>query len=151
MALQVRDKFLRQTRIGRYGIDLFYLNEERFLDRFQRADIKHEDKELARNLYKKYIGEARQAFAEGESSERRISDQHIEDARNALRHGQKYMSKDEVAASESLFELAVRHGKGKNAREILTLLNDEGLLAHVKEIVANVKSVRKQEGGRCGD
>lgn len=150
MALQVRDKFLRQTRIGRYGIDLFYLNEERFLERFQRADIKQEDKELARNLYKKYIGEARQAFAEGEHSERRIGDQHIEDARNALRHSQKYMSSDEVAASERLFELAVHHGRGKNAREILTLLNDECLLAHIKEIVGSVESLRKQEGGRCG-
>jgi hypothetical protein len=151
MALQVRDKFLRHTLIGRYGIDLFYLNEERFLARFQRADVKQEDKELARSLYKKYIGEARQAFAEGENSERRISDQHIEDARNALRHGQKFMSKEEVAASDNLFELAVRHGKGKNAREILTLLNDESLLGQIKEITAPVKSVRKEEGGRCGD
>jgi hypothetical protein len=145
MAMEVRDKFLRQTRVGKYGVDLFYLNEERFLDRFRDTRIDPKDRDLAIRLYKKYIGDVRQAFAEGDASTRTLTEQHLADARNALRHAQKYMSKDEVDASDQLFKLAEDNGKGKNARELLALLNDDGLLKQIQGIVANVKSLRKRD------
>ena len=150
MATEVRDKFLRHTKIGRYAIDLFTLNEERFLERFRRTNIKEADRELAREMYHKYIAEARHAFVEGENSERTVTEQQIHDARTALKHAQKYMFKDEVEASDQLFRLAEEHGKGKNARQILALLNDEKLLRQIQEIAGKVKSVRTQEGGACG-
>lgn len=151
MAEEVRDKFLRHTKIGRFGMDLFFLNEERFLARFRRADIKPEDRDLARHLYKKYIEEARAAFVEADRSERTLTDQHFDDARNALRHAQKYMMPDEVAASEELFKLAEERGRGKKPREILAMLNDEKLLEQLKQIAGKVKTVRKDEGGPCGE
>jgi hypothetical protein len=150
MAEEVRDKFLRHTKIGRYGLDLFFLNEERFLERFRGTKIKQEDRDLAQHLYKKYIEEIRAAFVESDRSERTLTEQHFGDARNALRHAHKYMSEDEVAASEELFKLAEERGKGKKPREILAMLNDEKLLQQIQEIAGRVKSVRTQEGGPCG-
>ncbi len=149
MANQVRDKYLRQTLIGRYALDLFHLNEEKFLDRFRRTDIKEADKELARRLFLKHITEARQVFAEAENSERTLHDHHFADAREALKHAQKYMFPDEIEASEHLFRIAEERGKGRNAREILATLNDEGLLRQLKDIAQKVKTVRKEEGGPC--
>ena len=116
MAEEVRDKFLRHTKIGRYGLDLFFLNEERFLERFRGTKIKEEDRDLAQHLYKKYIEEVRAAFVESDRSERTLTEQHFGDARNALRHAHKYMAEDEVAASEELFKLAEERGKGKKPR-----------------------------------
>jgi hypothetical protein len=143
MANEVRDKFVRQTKIGRFGIELFNLNEDRFLDRFRDTHIAEEDREFARKMFHKYIDDARKAFFEADRSERTLTEQHFHDARIALRHAHKYMTKDEVEASERLFRLAEERGKGKKAREILAAMNDEKLLAELQEIASTVKSVRK--------
>jgi len=146
MAEEVRDKFLRHTKIGRYGLDLFQLNEERFLERFRKTQIRQEDRDLARHLFNKYVEEGRAAFMEQDRSERTLTEQHFHDARTALRHAQQYMTPEEVKASEELFRLAEEHGKGRKPREILAQLNNEELLKRVKEIAEPVKTVRKDDG-----
>jgi hypothetical protein len=145
MADIVRDRFLRQTKIGRWAIDVFFLNEERFLDRFNATKIEADDREHARKLYDKYAEEARQAFVQGEKAEQRVTEQHIRDARTALKRAQKYLSRDEYEAAEKLFALATEVGKGKNARELLSMLNDDKLFEEVKKIAATVKSVRTSQ------
>lgn len=145
MADIVRDRFLRQTKIGSWAIDVFFLNEERFLDRFHATSLDANDREFARKLYDKYAEEARQAFVQGERAEQRVTEQHIRDARTALKRTQKYLSRDEYEAAEKLFALATEVGKGKNARELLSLLNDEKLFEQVRKITATVKSVRTSQ------
>jgi hypothetical protein len=142
MAEVVRDKFLRQTRLGRWGVDLFVLNEERLLERFHQTKIDPDDKNLARKFYDKYIEDARRAFVEGEKSEQRLTEHHLRDARTALKHARKYLHKDEWEAAEKLFALASENAKGKNAREILALLNNDKLFEEVKSIVSKVKGVK---------
>jgi hypothetical protein len=148
MAQEVRDKFVRHTKIGRYAMELFGLNEERFLARFRDTHIQDGDRDFARRMFQKYIGEARQAFLEADRSQRTLTEQHFHDARTALRHAHKYMRPDEIAASEQLFQLAEERGKGKNARDILSALNDDKLLEQIQGIVNSVKSVRKP-GDTC--
>lgn len=147
MADTIRDKFLRQTKIGRWAVDLFYLNEDRGLDRLNRTDIDQADREFGRKLYDKYADEARQAFAEGERSNRKVTDQHFRDAKSALKRAQKYMSKDEREASERLFALAEKHAKGKTARELLALLNDEKLFKELQEIASRVEFIKTKDDG----
>ncbi len=142
MAEVLRDKFVRQTRIGRFGVDLFFLNEDRLLERFQAADLREDDVAFARKLFAKYRQQGREAFIQGENAEDRLTQQHMRDARAALKRAQHYMSKDEIAASERLFALASEHGVGKNARELLALMNDEKLHREVHEIASKVKFVR---------
>lgn len=145
MANQVRDKFLRQTKIGRWAVDVFFVNEARLLDRFHATEIHPDDRDFARKMYDKYIDEAHKAFTEAEHSERRITEQHIRDARAALHRAQKYMSAEEKEASNHLFELGVEHAKGKNPRELLALLNDEKLFGEIKQTLTKVRTVKTSE------
>lgn len=142
MADVVRDKFLRQTRLGRYGIDLFFRHEEALLDRFRATSLEDDDVAQARRLFTKYRQQAREAFAQGEKAEQTITDQHLRDARGALKRAQQYMSREEQDASERLFKLGQEHARGKNARELLALLNDEKLFEEVRGIVADVPFLR---------
>lgn len=142
MAEVVRDKFLRQTRIGRWAADVFFLNEERLFARYNRAEIVSGDRDHARRLYDKYIDVARKAFIEGEKSEQRLTTQHLRDAQAALKRAQKYMSSDECEAAERLFGIGKEYAQGKNAREILALLNNENLFEVVKEIASGVKFLK---------
>jgi hypothetical protein len=138
----VRDKFLRQTRIGKWAVDLFFRHEDQLVERFERTPTDPDDRAYARKLYDKYIDDARRAFIEGDRAEQRVTDQHFRDARAALKRGQKYLERDEREASERLFDLAAQHAKGKSARELLALLNDEKLFEEVKAIAASVKFLR---------
>lgn len=145
MAEVVRDKFLRQTHIGRWAVNVFFMNEDRLLERYQKTPIDPDDRAYARKLYEKYVEQAHQAFAQGEKSEQRLTENHLRDVRSALKRAQKYMTKEEVAASEKLFKLASEQAKGKNAREILALLNNENLLAEVKDLASKVKFLKLTE------
>lgn len=70
----------------------------------------------------------------------RITDQHLSDARAALKRAGKYMSADERAAAEQLFAIA-RRMKGKNVRQVLAALNDEQLLRRLQKILSTVRSL----------
>jgi hypothetical protein len=142
MANEIRDKYLRQTLIGRWAVDLFFRNEERLLDRYHKSKIDAEDKEYARKLYSKHSETARKAFVEGERSEERLTSQYLKEARTALKRAEKYMSKDESEVAERLFKIVKEHAEGKNARELLALLNSEKLFEEVKAITSKVKFLR---------
>jgi hypothetical protein len=145
MAEVVRDKFVRQTKIGRFAVETFFLNEDRLLERFHAADLREDDVAYARKLFAKYRQQGREAFVQGENAEERLTQQHLRDARAALKRAQHYMSKDEVKASERLFALANEHGVGKNARELLALMNDEKLHKEVQEILSTVEFIKTRQ------
>jgi hypothetical protein len=145
MAKDVRDKFLRQTKIGRWAVDLFYANEERFLARFRDTAVAADDKAYARNLYEKFGDEAKRAFLAGVQSDQRVTEQHLREARQALKRAQAYMVSAEVDASKELMALANEHVKGRSAHDLLALLNDETLLERLKGIVAKVPTIKTRD------
>ena len=149
MATIVRDQFLRHTRIGRWAIDLFYANEDRALQRLAETKIADADREHARKLYDKYRDEAYGVFAQGEKSERTITEHHMKDVKSALKRAEKYLQPDEIHAAEQLIEITQKHGLGKNVREVLALLNDEKLAKQVKDIVGKVKFISSDDDGSC--
>ncbi|MEO7177741.1 MAG: hypothetical protein ABIW83_02760 [Allosphingosinicella sp.] len=142
MAEAVRDKYLRQTRLGKWLVDVFYLNEEAMLERFQRTPISEEDRAFARKMFAKYADDARQAFVHGERSEQRLTEQHIRDARSALKRAERFMSRDEAQAARELLGMAAEYASGRNVRQILAMLNDEKLACRVQEIIGQVGSLR---------
>jgi hypothetical protein len=149
MAQEVRDKYLRQTRIGRWAVDLFALNEERFLERYRSTEIKESDRAYARKLYSKYVDEARAAFIDLDNPDRRLTEQHMRDAKSAFGRLKKYLHKDEIAAGERLFELGEK-ALGASPREALAMLNDEALFEEVQTIVADVSSIQTKSDS-CDD
>ena len=149
IAKMVRDQYLRHTRIGRYAVDLFYANEERALERLANTHIEENDRAHARKLYDKYREEGFSVFAQGEKSDKTLTEHHLKDAEAALKRAHKYLSKDEINAAEELFSLAKKYALGKNVRQVLALLNDEKLAKHVSDIIDKVDFVKKVHGRCC--
>ena len=148
MSKIVRDQFLRHTRIGRWAVDLFYANEEHALKRLAETNIEKGDREHARKLYEQYREDAYSVFAQGEKSDRTLTEHHLKDINGALKRAEKYLEKDEIHAAEELVSLVKKHGLGKNVREALALLNDAKLANQVKEIVGKVKFIKSNDE-RC--
>src|SRR5207245_6705013 len=88
MAEVVRDKFVRQTKVGRFAVDVFFLNEDRLLERFHATELETDDVGFARKLFDKYRQQGREAFVQGEKAEERLTQQHLRDARTALTRAQ---------------------------------------------------------------
>lgn len=149
LAKIARDKFLRHTRIGRFAIDLFYANESRALDRLANTKITEADRAHARKLYDKYHDEALNAFIQGEKSERTFTEHHFKDLTDGFKRAQKYLEKDEIKAANELLSLAKKHALGKNARQILAMLNDQHLAKQITEIVDQVKFIKKESDCSC--
>lgn len=148
MAKIVRDQFLRHTKIGRWAVDLFYANEDRALDRLANTQIAEADRAHARKVFDKYHEDALSIFAQGEKSEKTLTEQHFKDIDAAFKRAQKYLEKDEIKAGEKLFALAKKHGLGKNVRQILALLNDKDLAKQLEDIIDDVKFI-KHKGDCC--
>ena len=146
MAQAFRDKVLRQTRIGAWAADLFALNEESMLDRFRETRIDEDDRQLARKMYSQYAQEARAAFVDMENPDRRITEEHLRDAKRGLERAEKYLDKYERQAAEQVFELAQKV-RGATAREALAMLEDEGLHEELRRIVEQVPSIKTKRDG----
>jgi len=138
---EFRTKYLSQTRIGRYAIDVFFRNEDKLNARAQKADIREDDREFGRGLYKKYNTEVRTAMLQPLRSELRLNDEHLRDIREGVDRAKKYMAPDEAQAADRLLELAPK-ALGRTPGEMLEMLNDEGLYREVVDIVSKIGSLR---------
>ena len=142
LARVVRDQYLRHTKIGRWAVDLFYTNEENALARLANTDVAEADKSYARKMYDKYHDDAINAFAQGEKSEKTLTEHHLKDIEAALRRAHKYLEKDEIKAADELLSLTKKHALGKNVRQVLALLNDKDLAQKVADIIDKVKFIK---------
>jgi len=140
LAEDVRDRYLRQTRVGRWAVDVFYLNEERLLERFRTMQVAEDDVRYARRLFEKYREDVRRAFVEAERSEATLNQTHLRDARQALEVAQRYMTSEEAEAARQLFELATR-AEGQNVRGVLSMLNDDEIFERVRSILRRVGTI----------
>ena len=155
---EFRQKYLSQTRIGRYAIDLYFLNERQIVRRARSAKVNESDSAFARYLYRTYADEARRAALQPNNPDIVLREEHLKEARAALGRAAQYLSEDEQRAAEQLYKLATQ-AEGKNLSEILEMLNDRALLEEVVEIMRAVKSLRQPErddprgeyGGKKGE
>jgi hypothetical protein len=136
-ARAIRDRYLRRTAVGRYAVELVYLNEDRLLDRVQQTRLTEEDREYARELFEKYDEPARSAMLNPEREDPRVTQEHFSDARQALERARKYMTDEEAQVAEELLELATA-AEGRNWREILAMMEDEAILDRFREIVSRI-------------
>jgi hypothetical protein len=141
---EFREKYLSQTRVGRYAIDLYFLNERKIVRRARSARVNESDRAFARYLYRTYADEARRGALQPNNPDIVLSEEHLKEARAALGRAEQYLSKEEFQAAERLYKLATQ-AEGKNASEILEMLNDRALLEEVMEIMREVPSLRQPE------
>lgn len=144
---EFRQRYLGRTLVGRYAIDLYFLNERTFVRRFEtalREEGKKEEEhvEFGRHLYEKYAADLREAMLQPDRSDLRLTSEHLEQAREVLGRAKQHMSREEVRAAEELLELA-QEAVGKNVREILEMLDSEELHERVVRIVSSVPSIEE--------
>lgn len=145
MVRVVRDKYLRPTALGRWAIDMYYRNEAIGLQRLRDIGVTEEDRAYAKKLFDKYGDTARQAFVHGTRSDERVTEAHLREAKQGLKRAARYLNKDEMDAAHQLLELASEVALGKNAREILAVMNDEKLVARVREIVGRASLLKHDD------
>lgn len=135
---EFRERHLSQTRIGRYAIDLYLRNEARLVNRATTAKIAEAERPVARELYDKYIEQVRVALLAPNRADLRLTEEHLQDARQALERAKRYMTQEEASIADELFELASQ-AQGRTVREMLEMLNDEALYQRVRELVARIE------------
>jgi hypothetical protein len=134
---EFREKHFSQTLIGRYAMDLYFLNKHRILERARTAQVSENDRVYARQLYGSYIEEARMAALRMNDPQTRFTGKHYKELREALPRAKPYLTEEEFAAAEKLVDMA-KEALGKSGREILKMLDDEGLFEQVVDIVSSV-------------
>jgi hypothetical protein len=141
---EFRERYLSQTLIGRYAIDLYFLNEKQVVSRARSAEVNQSDSAFARYLYRTYADELRCAALQPNNPDIVLTAEHLKQARAALGRAEKYLANDEHRAAEQLYKLATQ-AEGKNMSEILEMLNNRALYKEVVEIMRSVKSLRQPE------
>lgn len=142
---EFRTRYLSRTRVGRYLIEVFFLNEGNILQRTHEAtrdDKGAEHVKAGRHLYDKYADELRAAFLQPYRSELRLSKEHLTDIEQALNRAKPHMTPEENKAAHEALKI-VRTAEGKNIREILELLDNEELLERAVQIVSSVPTWKK--------
>ncbi|MDQ3936685.1 MAG: S1 family peptidase [Actinomycetota bacterium] len=137
-AREVRDKFLKQTRTGRFLIRVYSHNHERLMDRQAETEIAEEDRAFARGLYENFGELARASFFGPTAGQTRITAAHTAVARDCVKRAKKYAFEDEKAALDRLVEVGGRM-EGKTVGEVLAALNDEALYQEVRAIVRSIE------------
>lgn len=141
---EFREQHLGRTRIGRYLIDVFFHNEERLVNRARQTRPSEEDRAHARSLYGRYVEQITQMMARPYADDTRLTAEHLADARQALELGKKYLSTEEAAVADELFDLG-RGAQGRKAGEVLQMLNNPQLYNRVTQLVSRIDFLEQPE------
>jgi hypothetical protein len=147
---EFRQRYLAQTRVGKYLLDAYFRNEDRILARVREAGASDSDRAFARYLYDKHADALRLALLRPDRTDVRLSDEALRDARDALGRAIQHMSDDERGAAEELFKHAYQ-ARGRTPREILAMLDDEALLKDVRRILGSVRALEQPAPPHEGD
>ncbi len=147
LAKDLRDNYLRHTKIGRWAINLFYLNEEPMQDRFRQTKLDEGDVEFARKLFDKYREEARCAAASPDSTQATLTEGHLREAMQGLKRAEPYLTDRENEAAHRLLKIARERIVGQGPREVLNTLQDEKLLEELQDIADSVPTLITKDCG----
>ncbi|WP_207934241.1 hypothetical protein [Actinomadura sp. KC06] len=136
----VRDRYLSTSLIGRWLIDLMYENQESALRRAREAQVPPQDRALAQALYATYGTELKLAAADPDRSDLVVTDQHLLDAESALASLHKYLTPKEQEAAKEIRDIGFSL-RGKTARELITMLDDQELYDRLRRIVDDTGSL----------
>jgi hypothetical protein len=134
---EFRENYLTHTRTGRYLVDLYFRNEHRILDRTKALRQNESDTAFGGYLYDKYASDVRKVLLEPRQSTLKVTDEHLKDIRSGIGRLTQHMKGEEREAAERALKIIDR-AHGKDAREILAMLDDSSLLNEVHGIFSSV-------------
>ncbi|WP_367140983.1 MULTISPECIES: hypothetical protein [Streptomyces] len=141
---EFRERYLSQTRVGKYLIDVFLSNQERLVNRARQARPSEEDRAHARTLYDRYAELITRIMARPYADDTRLSAEHLTEARQALELAKKYTTTEEAAVADGFFDLAKR-AQGLKPGEILQALNAPAVYNQVKQLVSRIDFLQQPE------
>ncbi|WP_116209640.1 hypothetical protein [Streptomyces olivoreticuli] len=141
---EFRERYLSQTRVGKYLIDVFFSNQERLVNRARQARPSEEDRAHARSLYDRYSELITRIMARPYADDTRLSAEHLTEARQALELAKKHMTTEEAAVADGFFDL-VKRAQGLKPGEILQALNAPAVYNQVKQLVSQIDFLQQPE------
>ncbi|QGV77052.1 DUF4398 domain-containing protein [Streptomyces ficellus] len=141
---EFREQHLSRTRTGKYLIDVFFHNEDRLVNRARQTRLSEEDRAHARRLYDRYAELITRIMARPHVDETRLSAEDLAEARQALQLAKRYMTAEEGAVADELFELAKR-AQGLKPGEVLHMLDHPAVHDRVKQLVSRIDFLQQPE------
>jgi len=138
-----RDKYLSNTKTGRYLLDTFFANEDYIVKRFNASQAAPEDVSYAQYLYERYAETFRKMAINPEDSTQVVTRDQINDASHGLGRIDRYLHSDEREAARQLFEI-VRSFEGRRVSEVLNMLDDNEIYNRVVRIVSSVEGLQRK-------
>ncbi len=148
---EFRDRYLSRTLVGKYAVDLYFLNEDQIVRRTKEATEGQEGQanvSFGQFLYEKYAADLREAFLQPDRSDLRLTSEHLDEAGQVLERARPHLSREEYRAAEEGLKIA-QSAVGKNIREILEMLNDKDLHERVVRLVASVPTAKRPDCDCC--
>jgi hypothetical protein len=136
-----RDKYLMTTKLGRWLVDMVYVNQIALFQRGEATAVQPGDRALAQALYTKYLGEVKLAIADPTREDLRLTQAHLTDVRLALDSIKKYLTQDEANAAEVFYNI-VNGGIGKRPDELIAMLNDPGIYQTVVTLFGEAPAIK---------
>ncbi|KAB8194116.1 hypothetical protein FH608_018230 [Nonomuraea phyllanthi] len=121
-----RDKYLAQTKVGRWLIDMVYVNQRALFERGESTQVQPGDRALAQALYTRYLGEVKLAIADPARDDLRLTTAHLADVQLALTSLKKYLTEQEAGAADVLYNM-LQGQVGKKPSELIAMLDDPGV------------------------
>ncbi|MEV0388475.1 hypothetical protein [Nonomuraea sp. NPDC050643] len=132
-----RDQYLATTPLGRWLVDMVYVNQQALFDRGENTQVTDGDRALAQAMYTKYLGEVKLALADPTRDDLRLTQAHLADVRTALDGARKYLTPEESGAADWLYGV-VQGQVGKKPSELIAMLNDPVLYETVRTLFGDV-------------
>lgn len=121
-----RDRHLATTKVGRWLIDMVYVNQRELFERGESTAVQAGDRALAQALYTRYLGEVKLAVADPTREDLRLTSAHLADVQMALTSLKKYLTQEEAGAADVLHNL-LQAQVGKKPSELIAMLDDPGI------------------------
>ncbi|MGC4814235.1 hypothetical protein ACLQ29_27210 [Micromonospora sp. DT228] len=147
---EFRQRYLQQTRVGRFAVDTYFANEDGLVARARATKLSDADRRHLQKLYDTYAETARAALLQPHRSEATLTTEHLDEARKTLRRFADRLTAEEISAAEEVLALA-NDAVGRTPVEILRMLDDEQLLHKAQELVERVPTLCAPGSGRRGD
>lgn len=139
-----REKYLLNTMTGRFALDTYFRNEDYILQRVQKVKANREDVNYIQHLYDKYADEFRAMALNPTDSKRRITTEHLKEAKQVIGRFSQYLKNDEREAANQLLDIA-QSFEGKTVAEALEILDEKRVYNNVVKILSKVETLKKDD------
>lgn len=138
---EFREKYIANTRTGRFLIDLYYRFENKLLERGRSVHLTDDDRSFLRDKLDRFRELGLEIAADPHSSSAQLTHEYIEIARSCYDRATPLLSEDERAVADELLLMA-EDRIGSTPASALQLLDDAEIYNKAVELSRSIKFLR---------